>query len=44
MSHSRLARIAVAAVTGIVAALAASTPALATGGHTTPPTAPYLIY
>lgn len=43
MLHSRLARIPVAAVTGIVAALAVSTPAFA-AGDTTPPTAPYLIY
>ena len=44
MPHARLIRIAVAAVTGIVAALAAAAPALAASGDTTPPTAPYLIY
>src|ERR1051326_5773665 len=44
MPHARLIRIAVAAVTGIVAAFAAAAPALAASGDTTPPTAPYLIY
>jgi len=44
MPHSRLIRLAVAVATAIVAAVAASTSALAAGRDTTPPTAPFLSY
>jgi hypothetical protein len=44
MPHSRLIRMAGAVAITIVAAVAASSPALAAGGDTTPPTAPFLAY
>jgi hypothetical protein len=42
--YSRVTRMAIVAATTIVSTVAAGTPALAAGGDTTPPTAPYLIY
>jgi hypothetical protein len=44
MPHSRLIRMAGAVAITIAAAVAASTPALAADGDTTPPTAPFLAY
>ena len=44
MPHSRLIRMAVAVATTIVSAVAAGTPAFASSGDTTPPTAPFMFY
>jgi len=44
MSHPPLVRIAAAAAAAIGLAVAAGTPALASGRDTTPPTAPFLSY
>ena len=44
MSRSPLVRIAAAVATAIGLAVAAGTPALASGRDTTPPTAPFLSY
>ena len=44
MSRSSLVRIGSAAATAIGLTVAAGTPALASGGDTTPPTAPFLAY
>ena len=44
MPHSRLIRMTVAVAAAIMSTAAVATPALAAGGDTAPPTAPYLIY
>ena len=44
MPYSRVIRMTITVAATVVAAVAAATPALAAGGDTTPPTAPYLIY
>jgi hypothetical protein len=44
MHHSRLIRCAVAVPVGLVAILAAATPARASTADTTPPTAPFIAY